>query len=129
MKPKWLERYLILAPYFTLCTTQELFNKAVKHLKEKPYSGVNEGQGATTHFFKNKTGHSVAIVCLFDYKNQDIEQIFSLLAHEATHIWQDVRDEIGEKNPSHEFEAYAIQNICQRLFYEFNRQTKKKSKG
>lgn len=122
MKPKWLNRHALLLPYFTLCTSQKRFEAALKHLKKDPYKGVNEKQGATTHFFTNDHGDSVCIVCLFDFKGKDLEQLYALLAHEATHIWQELRESIGEKSPSHEFEAYVIQNICQELFYEFKRQ-------
>jgi hypothetical protein len=36
--------------------------------------------------------------------------------HEATHIKQKLMLSIGEKEPSPEFEAYTMQNICQELF-------------
>lgn len=39
----------------------------------------------------------------------------SLLIHEAVHVFQRSMDGIGEKKPSREFEAYAIQRIAMDL--------------
>lgn len=43
----------------------------------------------------------------------------ALLAHEAVHIWQNIKEAMHETNPSSEFEAYSIQNICLDLFKEY----------
>lgn len=42
--------------------------------------------------------------------------------HEAVHIWQEMREKIGERFPSAEFEAYAIQRIAQNLMHSFMEQ-------
>lgn len=85
------------------------------------------GAGATTHFIRG-TGKNdenvVALVCLFE-KSHDKLQIYSLLAHEATHIWQEILKELREDKPSPEFEAYSIQRITQNLLYEYKRQVKR----
>ena len=47
-------------------------------------------------------------------------QVVGLLAHEATHVWQHVRDWMGEKSPSVEFEAYTVQAILQELLWAYN---------
>lgn len=39
----------------------------------------------------------------------------TLLCHEAVHVWQVIRKDMGEADPSHEFEAYAIQHITEQL--------------
>lgn len=44
-----------------------------------------------------------------------------LLVHEATHVWQDIREAIGETHPSSEFEAYALQNISANLFSAYQK--------
>ena len=46
---------------------------------------------------------------------KDSNGIVGLIVHEAVHVWQLVRENIGEANPSSEFEAYAIQAISQEL--------------
>lgn len=61
-----------------------------------------------------------AIVCLGPTKGFSMVQVHSILAHEAVHIWQEIRGHIGEKYPSHEFEAYSIQSITQNLMTAYH---------
>lgn len=55
----------------------------------------------------------------------------SLIFHEAVHVWQRVREEMGETSPSTEFEAYAIQHIGLQLLmaYDQTRGPKRKPKA
>ncbi|WP_146097128.1 hypothetical protein [Brucella oryzae] len=66
-------------------------------------------------------GKVVCIVTLRDGSENErsISEITGLLVHEATHVWQTIRDDIGEKDPSPEFEAYSMQAIFQGLFTAF----------
>ncbi len=57
-----------------------------------------------------------AIVCVRPRGKRSRAQYAALIAHEAVHIWQRIRLELGEDSPSSEFEAYSVQSICQRLF-------------
>lgn len=126
MKCNWLSRDLIISPvYYTLCTTQRMFETELKSRKIEPFDGINSGSDATTHFIESNEGHKAALVCLFDHKHTK-EQIFALLVHEAIHIWQEIRRAMDEKSPSDEFEAYSVQRLTQNLFYEYKRQTKKR---
>lgn len=124
MEAKWLDRSLILNPlYFTLCTSEVLLQKELKKLKYDgvPFPGITQGKGAAVHFLKNKKNETTAIVCLYNH-SFEIQQIYALLVHEAVHIWQEIREIMGEKDPSKEFEAYSIQQISQQLLYEYKRQ-------
>jgi len=125
-----MDRTLIESPiYYCLITNEKLFKSELKRLKiPQDFQSVPSGKGACTHFLNSKQGAEIALVCLMD-KKHDKEQIMSLLAHEAVHIWQRIKEDMGELNPSHEFEAYSIQRISQNLFYEFKRQNKKPLKA
>jgi hypothetical protein len=131
MKPKWLDRELfVTAQYYTLCTSEKMFRKALKHLKikrkEAPTFIANWHSDATVHTFENRGNRCVsAVVCLRNFENKSAVAIAGILVHEAVHVWQETRDYFGETSPSRELEAYAIQNIAQRLMSEFERQTKK----
>lgn len=128
MKVKWLDRSLLISPvYYALCTNKELLKKELRRLKVQKDLDISCGFGATTNFMKSQTGENIAIVCLFDH-TKELEQIYALLAHEAVHIWQEIKENIGETNPSFEFEAYSIQKITQELLYEYKRQRNKKRK-
>lgn len=58
-------------------------------------------------------------------KGAGLEQYYSLLVHEAVHIFQRVCNYIGEDKPSDEFEAYCIQAISQELMYAWKNRKRK----
>lgn len=49
-------------------------------------------------------------------RQEKLSTIGGLCAHEAMHVWQHVKEYIGEKQPALEQEAYYIQYITQCLF-------------
>lgn len=124
--PKWLDRALVVCPYyFTLATSEKKFKKAIKrfNISDVP-PWLNYFADATTHTFQ--CGDKLAaIVCIHADKDKTIAQIAALLAHEAMHIWRYTLKHYGEKKPSFEFEAYAVQSLTQRLVEEYVRQTAK----
>ena len=130
MKLKWLDRDLVISSrHLTLCTTEKMFKAAMKHLKikrsDRPEFVLNWHSDATAHYFDNKhTRTKTCVVCPRNFEDKSAAEIFGLLTHEAVHIWQEIKDAYGEHTPGREFEAYSIQNIAQRLFSEFERQTK-----
>ena len=121
MPLKSLSRTLFTGPCsIFLCRTEGDFSRLKKQLgiqNDLPFLGAQAN--ATTHAFE-RGNDNVYIVCLGDTKGRTKTQIHSLLVHEAVHIWQWIKLQIGEKEPSVEFEAYAIQNLCQTLFDEVN---------
>ena len=128
MKNLWMDRCLFENPYYvTLCTTVKQYERELKRMRiaksERPGFTTNAASHAACHFFSCDVGR-VAIVCLRKDKTKDKHQHNALIVHEAVHVWQEVKDAIGERNPSPEFEAYAIQSIAQCLMTEFERQTK-----
>ena len=135
MKAKWLNRLLVVSPcYIALCTTEKQFKALLKHLKipksSQPAFIATWHSDATTHFFDNKEMMKVAaIVCIKHRDGTTQNQVSGLLVHEGMHIWQEVCRLYGEDNPSHEFEAYSVQNIFQNLLEEFTRQTKGDTNG
>ena len=130
MKLKWIDRTLVIGShYVALCTTEKLYKKALKHLRipKKDQSDflMKWHSNATAHYFENRGNKSCSVVvCLGSTEGATTGQVFGLLTHEAVHVWQQIKESIGEHSPSHEFEAYAIQNIAQGLFLEYERQTK-----
>ncbi|MGZ8172592.1 MAG: hypothetical protein ACXWT0_01690 [Methylobacter sp.] len=117
---KWLDRALVISPYYYgLCQSEKVFEKELRRLKiPKPDwpDFIIPTANATVHFFThNDDNKSCAIVCLGDVTGRTANEVVGLLIHEAVHIWQAIRESIGERHPSAEFEAYSIQCIAQRL--------------
>lgn len=124
MKIQWLDRGLIYGPHLCLCLNKKQFKKALKHLgipKADRPPFVLEGANATLHTLE-KGGKLTCVVCI-DAEGRKLTQVHGLLVHEAVHVWQKFKDNIGEQSPSSEFEAYSIQMISQTLFEEYERQT------
>jgi len=127
MAPKWLDRTLVVCPYyFTVATSEERYRKAMRRFKMTDLPPwLSKGANATAHSFEHSSGDLAAIVCI-DGKGKSVPQIAGLLTHEAMHIWRWTQEHYGEKEPSAEFEAYAVQSLTQRMMEEYERQTKKK---
>ena len=65
--------------------------------------------------------YGLAIICIKEGVDLSLIETFSLLVHEAVHLWQAHCDYIGEEAPGDEIEAYAIQKIATELMREFVR--------
>ena len=130
---QWLSRNLVTSPYYyTICTDEKRFEKEMVGLKVKAkdvpdFLGSPNADG-TTHFFDKWDGNRIegksAIVCVrYPAAGKTGCQYAGLLVHEAVHIWQAIRETLGERHPGSEQEACSIQSIAQELMIEFMRQT------
>jgi len=112
----WLDRGWQPA-FIGFCPSKVAWRKAMKGLDcaDEPYPG---GAGRMTSFERKRDGQLTLIVTLGEgaEKHQRRVEIAGLLAHEATHVWQYVRRNMGEDSPSAEFEAYSVQAIFQGLY-------------
>mgnify|MGYP003599311880 CR=1 FL=1 len=83
---------------------------------------IEDGAGAMIDIMPRKSGKvTLALVSINkrEWLTADIEQVYGMLAHEAVHIFQEVKSIMGEKEPSIEFEAYSVGQIAQNLFYAY----------
>lgn len=124
MKIKFLQRDIHpLGPYITLCKTEKQYKKTVKYFKiTTPNKWVSAGKDATAHTLEHgDTGELACVVCIDAKraKSRSLADVCGLLAHEAVHVWQAHRDQIGEGRPGVEQEAYAIGMITQALVAEW----------
>lgn len=108
--------YLNLGPwpgYVGVTTSAAAFGREMKRLKVKDADTFikNEQSNATTHFLNNH-GSNLAIICMQPQsKRHSNEQYAGLLAHEATHVVQEMRSNLGDLGS--EAEAYLVQQIVQ----------------
>jgi hypothetical protein len=126
-KVTWCSVALFKSPYsYGVCTTPERFAHEMKRLnvKSPPPFLTSANAHATTHYFTTGDDNS-AIVTIGKLDGRLMVEVIGLLAHEATHIWQTVCEHVGEKAPSAEFEAYAIQWITQQLVEALSSQDKR----
>ncbi len=103
--------------YVGVVFNEKELNRELKRLDTGNPSPVAKTSQATTFTIDGEDGR-ICIVLLDIVKLRKvpyISSIVSLCAHEATHVWQDVREYIGEERPAREQEAYYLQYITQCL--------------
>lgn len=121
---KWCSRVLVASPlHFGLCASEPAFRRELKRLglAEVPEWLTPDASGMT-HYFEEEKGGELIIVCV--EPSSDREQVVSTITHEAVHVWQAIREYIGEYHPSPEFEAYSIQTICKSLIAAYDAQVR-----
>lgn len=109
----WLDRGWQPA-YIGFCPSAAAWRREMRRMgvKNCPYP---DSAGRCTSF--EKEGGLTLIVTLGKLpQNITRVQVAGLLCHEATHVWQEVRKNMGEASPSIEFEAYSVQAIFQSLY-------------
>lgn len=106
-----------LPTYYGFCPSKFAWEREMKRLKIKDAPPYPDTDGRTTRFEKTENtvdmmGDTI-IVTIADHidKRKDVAAICALIGHEAVHVWQFIREDIGEDNPGREIEAYAIQYI------------------
>lgn len=119
---RWLNRRIAApGPFLTLCLDQAEFDKALAHLRFRVAPDfVSPGSDATTHLITGPRGLA-CVVCLDGWHGRDPIEVAGLLVHEAVHVWQAYAEQIGERDPGAEQEAYGVQAISQELMSEFAR--------
>lgn len=121
MSVKWNDRTLITGPLITLATSEKQYNRAMKHCGVKKCDRdpwlASEHVYASCHLLQ-RHGEQLFIVTIRP-QLKTLQEVVGLLIHESVHIWQHTRTFLGEDNPSPEFEAYAIQGICQSLIVAY----------
>jgi len=123
-KIKWIDRNLINS-YTTigLCLDEASFHHQMKRLKVPLEEWVKwnaDDANGTTHFFACTNPMGFCCIVCVSKKGLNRLELYGVLVHEAVHVWQSIRDHIGESKPSPEFEAYSIQSIAQKLMVAYN---------
>jgi hypothetical protein len=112
-------KYLHMGPwpgFVGLCFDEKVFHKEMQRLdvREKVDFLGSERAHATLHHFITPHGQAVYILALGPVKGRTKEQVAGLVAHEATHVVQNMRVDIAMgKSLGDEAEAYLVQMIVQ----------------
>lgn len=116
-KPRWGQR-LFYMPYFTFIRDEAMWHRVVAKMDLANLAYPCDEGKARCSIFAGPNGATVCLVSMEpDWEKRDKSQIVSVLAHEAAHIYQEMRSDMGEKMPSAEFEAYTLQHILAELIF------------
>lgn len=111
----WCGRSLLKSPIrYGLCLSQNDFDIALIKMGMEPERWLERGDAAVTHFYTSTENKVRVIVCIRP-KRGAIENTYATLVHEAVHVWQEIRDYIGEARAGNEQEAYCIEQIAHNL--------------
>lgn len=114
----WLDRCLLQGPRVAVVTSQRQFVAAMKGLGvADPDPFCDPAWHACVHAFE-VDGDLVCVTGLnlpALARLGDGIDVAGVLAHEAVHVWQRIRDRLGPGDLGREMEAYAIQNIAVQL--------------
>lgn len=82
---------------------------------------IPSGNDSYTHTLTSTHHGTICIVMMSD--TIEYEDVLATIAHEAVHIKQGLMQQIGEDNPSDEFEAYTIDSIFETLLSDYKQLT------
>lgn len=115
---KWVDKALVhSAAYIGVCTSEAQYRYECKRMGVPGEDWIPKGADGCCRVLEHpKSGATAIIVCVRPRGKRTRAAFAAIIVHEAVHAWQHIREDIGETNPSSEFEAYSVQSICQRLF-------------
>lgn len=103
--------------YFGFCPSERAWRREMKLMgvKDDPPPEYPTSDGKASQFLEG--GKNCVLVTISERidKKRDRLGVVGLIVHEAMHVWQHIRRDIGETEPSPEFEAYALQSISIQL--------------
>ncbi len=74
--------------------------------------------GHCSWWAKAETSKNVILITVSKQaEDYSVSQVAGIVAHECTHAWRFIKDAIGEKEPSEEFEAYVMQAMVQGVLF------------
>lgn len=112
-KPKWKNTPFDHLRY-TLVRTQEQFNSLSKVTHDTSVIDMSDCNASAILY------DLCAVVFVGDIERLNEVRQIGIIFHEAVHIWQHLKERMGEEAPSVEFEAYSIQKIGEDLLNMFN---------
>jgi len=98
------------------CPNAKAWDREIKRLNgDQPWPTSADKGGYTLLGTNSETGCSTTLVCIGRGAERDAMEVILTILHEAVHVWQFVRQVIGEHHPGIEMEAYGIEGITRGL--------------
>lgn len=107
--------------FIGFCPNEKAWKREMKRMGRDPaecrYS-TSDGHLAT--FFRNDEP-PICIITIKDGAENErcLSAIVGIIVHECTHVWQEIREYIGEDKPGAENEAYTLQTLTMNVLAAF----------
>jgi hypothetical protein len=123
----WCDRGWVPHSY-GFCPDEAAWRKEVRRLGV-PDLTYPTADAMCTHMDRNGEEHSSLSLVTVGHVKRPARIIVGLIVHESMHVWRQVRETIGESEPSSEFEAYSIQSIALQLISAYEKTRGKLCRG
>lgn len=98
------------------CPSKKAWDREIKRLNgTQPWPESADKGGYAILGHNDVTGCSTILVCVGRGAERNALDVILTIVHEAVHVWQFVREVIGERSPGIEMEAYGIDGISRGL--------------
>lgn len=109
---------------FCLVLTEKDLDDVCAYLEIDKSLFIDLPSSGRVDFLQNdKTGKNVAVMRIQEEERYSLAEHIGLIAHECTHIKQAIMEDINEHKPSHEFEAYQVQELVTNMVDEYFRRS------
>lgn len=110
----WIDRGWQPVP-IGFCPTEAAWKRAARRYNLDAEWPDLSTVGALTHMLKNDAGDAIILVVIGPKAERSALDAIATLVHEAVHVWQFLCQDISEKDPGIEMEAYGIEAISRGL--------------
>lgn len=116
VKSRIVWRSMVWLPYhFGFCPDEKAWHADIERLGLPPDPYPKSDGSCTPFTNEGLKGGGASIVTIANNKKRSGTMVVELLAHESVHVFDHLCAHIGEKAPSKEFNAYAMQYILGEL--------------
>jgi hypothetical protein len=123
----WSNIPLAFCPFEIIaCFGEKQYDEALKFKKIKRMRIPYKKDAFVYAYRKNNTIDFCII--RFKIRPPGRAETVGIVVHECIHLWQYIKETLGEESPSPEFEAYAMQSLAQSIYSEFEKHNVKKFK-
>jgi hypothetical protein len=116
MTIKWRKTWFPVK--YAFCPTEADYHRAMKtaKVKDDPYP---DSAGCCIQYYDKNDDSSILVVVNVDWVEEPVHAI-SVLVHECVHVVQWIIESMEDKEPSHEFQAYATQAVFTQLLADIS---------
>lgn len=120
----WCNKALFKTPIrYGICLNAEDFAAILKSMKHETVPFMDKGDLGACH--RLEVGRKIRmVVCLNTARHKTDDKLWSTAVHESVHVWQAIREYLGETQPAVEQEAYCIEQIASNLIAQYRKRVR-----
>jgi hypothetical protein len=107
--------------FIGFCPNEKAWKREMKRMGRNPADCHYPQSDGHVMIFHRPDEPSVCLITVKDGAENErcLSSIVGIIVHECTHVWQEIREFIGEEKPGMEAEAYALQTLTMNVLAAF----------